>query len=96
MVKGRSPSTTVIVGWDNPLTTFFAQVWETEPGAVHYEDGDLLLWAGAAFDELPSTEALAEVLAAHVRLPDGLRHRLECDRTNAILGLPTQQEQERK
>jgi hypothetical protein len=41
--QGRDPQHTVAVGWDNPLSTFFAQV--SRP--VDDEDGPIILWFGA-------------------------------------------------
>lgn len=70
----------VIVGWDRPLDTFFAQVWDVPPHASDHEDGRLLLWAGCDLNEVESVDELARLLAQFTPIPEALRVRLEKDR----------------
>lgn len=79
-VQGRKPSIRVIVGWDRPLATYFAQVWDVPEGATHHEDGQLLLWRGTSHADVPHVENLAEVIAPFVTLPHRLAAELEADR----------------
>ena len=50
-IPARAPGLTVIVGWDNPLSTFFAQVERVQ------DDDDprdpILLWIGSAVGKSP-------------------------------------------
>jgi len=49
-IPARTPDLTVVVGWDNPLSTFFAQVERAQ------DDDDprdpILLWIGSAVGEV--------------------------------------------
>lgn len=71
-LRGREPSVCVIVGWDRPMSTFFAQVWEVPEGGTRYEDGELLLWLGTKFDEIVEVDDLAEKLKPFVTVPERL------------------------
>ena len=42
---GNRSQLRIVVGWDRPLQTYFAQVWD----GGELEAGNLLLWAGAEF-----------------------------------------------
>jgi hypothetical protein len=68
-VLGRKPSVRVIVGWDRPMSTFFAQVWDVPESARHHEEGKLLLWLGTSFHEAETIDELAETLRPFVPLP---------------------------
>ena len=57
--KGRDPRHTIVIGWDNPLETFFAQVWDGEPG----DDYGVELWIGCEIGEIEDVEELAEIVA---------------------------------
>lgn len=41
--QGRQPNQSVVVGWDNPLQTYFAQVYDSNVD----EDENPVLWLGA-------------------------------------------------
>ncbi len=79
-LAGRRKSVTVVLGWDNPLSTFYAQVWDVPDGVTDIEAGRLLLWAGCSLDEVDRVEYLAELLRPYACLPDTLLERLERDR----------------
>jgi hypothetical protein len=66
-IPGRTPELEVVVGWDNPLQTFFTQV--LPPGD---EDDDILLWLGTNWGEHPTPESLVAPLAPYARLDAGL------------------------
>src|SRR5262249_19256535 len=44
-VPAQDPDRTVIVGWDNPLMTFFAQVFDP---SIEDDEEACLLWIGTA------------------------------------------------
>jgi hypothetical protein len=69
---------TVVVGWDNPLSTFFAQV-------ERIQDADdprdpILLWIGSLLGEVTRAEQLADPLAPYAELTPELIERLRADR----------------
>lgn len=64
----------IIVGWDNPLMTFFVQVWDET------EDEDApVLWVGAKPGEVRSVEALSECVRPYGEIPDAILNRLRFD-----------------
>jgi hypothetical protein len=64
----------IVVGWDNPLETFFVQVWDESA-----DEDDPVLWAGARPGEVASVEALAELVRPYGEVPDELLGRLRED-----------------
>ncbi|MFE3452436.1 hypothetical protein ACFXJ8_26280 [Nonomuraea sp. NPDC059194] len=63
-----SPSNRVTtVGWDAPLTTFFAMAFDRTPDPIddEYEDEIEVFWIGAMPGELPTVEALEAALKVH-------------------------------
>lgn len=64
-----------ILGWDNPLQTFFVQVWEDS------DQDDPVLWAGTSPDEVASVETLAELMRPYGKIPAQVRTQLrdDCD-----------------
>ena len=77
-IPARAPDLTVVVGWDNPLSTFFAQVERIQ------EDDDrrdpILLWIGSELGEIAQAEQLAGPLARYAELTPELIERLRADR----------------
>jgi hypothetical protein len=47
----QDPRLTVVVGWDNPLATFFAQVCDP---SIEDEDEACVLWLGTAPQVMPT------------------------------------------
>jgi hypothetical protein len=72
---GQRPGLSIVVGWDNPLGTYFAQVWEGGGAAK----GDLRLWVGAGLDRVLTVEALAGLLAPYGNIPGRVVARLKED-----------------
>jgi hypothetical protein len=63
-----------VVGWDNPLETFFVQVWDRSS-----ESDDPLLWAGAKPGEVATVEALVALVRHYGEIPDELLMQLRED-----------------
>jgi len=69
---GSQPHLRIVVGWDRPLQTYFAQVWD----GGKLEQGNLLLWAGAGAEPVPTVEDLAELLAPFGAIPADVASQL--------------------
>jgi len=54
-IPTQDPRLTVIVGWDNPLATFFSQVFDP---SIEDDDEAELLWIGTAPEAIPTVAAL--------------------------------------
>jgi hypothetical protein len=78
---GRA-GTTVAIGWDRPLGSFFVQV--TKPHPEEEGETDMLVWLGTIFGELPTAAAAIAVAASHADLPDTLGATLETDRLKTV------------
>jgi hypothetical protein len=69
---------TVVVGWDNPLSTFFAEV-----NRVQDKDDardPVLLWIGTSEGEVPLAEELVTPLAPFAELTPEAVEQLRTDR----------------
>jgi len=78
----------VIVGWDHPLCTLFAQVFA--PSIA--EDADAcLLWIGTAPGAIPTVAALQAQLAGWAAIPPTLLDCLIRDQQAATPPTPLQQ-----
>ena len=77
-IPARTSHLTVVVGWDNPLTTFFAHVERIQ------DDDDrrdpILLWIGSEVGEVAQAEQLAGPLASYAELTSELVEQLRADR----------------
>jgi hypothetical protein len=73
--EGNRPEFSIVVGWDNPLGSYFAQVWD----GGELEEGNLRLWVGAGADKVPTVEALAGLVASYGIIPAEVLARLEAD-----------------
>ena len=74
--------TTVAIGWDRPLGTFFIHV--TKPHPEEEGETDTLVWLGTIFGELPTAAAAIAVAASYADLPDTLGATLETDRLKTV------------
>src|SRR3989454_12059735 len=86
-IPAQDPRLTVIVGWDNPLATFFAQVFDP---ALEDDDEADLLWIGAAPHEIPTVAALQAQLAGWATLPAALVAQLTREQQAATPPTPLQ------
>ena len=81
LASGRGRHWRIVVGWDTPLRTFFAQVWEQyvdeSPGLEDREE--LELWLGLETGEIDDIEELEELVEPYGPIPDRIRDALERD-----------------
>ena len=76
-VPAKRPGTSVIVGWDNPMMTFFAQVLDEQAD----EAADpILLWLGTQPGEVTRPEDLVHPLAPFAELTAPQLEQLRNDR----------------
>lgn len=82
----HAPGVEVVVGWDPPLATFFAQVIRQGPAAAadDEEDDDVLLWVGTAPGDIAEPEGLRGPLAPWAELDDATVAALRADRAAAV------------
>ena len=77
-IAARKPGLDVVVGWDNPMRTFFAQVDRQQ------EDDDsrdpIILWLGSSPREVLRPEDLVAPLAQYAELTDADLEELRADR----------------
>ncbi len=86
-VPTQHPGLTVIVGWDNPLMTFFAQVFDP---SIEDDEAACLLWIGTTPEAIPTVAALQAQLAGWAALPPDLVDRLTRDQQTATPPTPLQ------
>jgi hypothetical protein len=86
-IPAQNPALTVVVGWDNPLQTLFAQVFD--PSIEDEEEADLL-WIGTALQEITTVAALQAQLAGWATIPPTIVDRLLRDQQAATPPTPLQ------
>ena len=86
-VPAQDPRLTVIVGWDNPLQTFFAQVFDP---LIEEDDEAYRLWIGTALQEIPTVAALQAQLAGWATIPADIVEHLARDQHAATPPTPLQ------
>jgi len=86
-VPAQDPGLTVIVGWDTPLTTFFAEVFDP---SIEEDDVAYLLWIGTDPQALPTVAALQAQLAGWTTIPADIVDRLTRDQQAATPPTPLQ------
>jgi hypothetical protein len=87
-IPARDPSLSIVVGWDNPLVTFFAQVVRAED-PDRAEDDLIILWVGTEPREVITVEDLARHLAPYAELPVDVADQLRRDRAAKLGQAPT-------
>ncbi|MGA5643275.1 hypothetical protein ACPCTN_31615 [Streptomyces cinereoruber] len=75
---GTPAGRTVRVGWDAPLASYFATVWD-EPDDEAAE-ADHLVFAGAAPYDISDPTTVLELVTPYAVIPEDLRERLLADR----------------
>lgn len=78
---GRA-GTTVAIGWDRPLRTFFVQV--SKPHPTKAGESKMLKWAGTDIDELATAAEAIAIAKTYADLPDTLGATLETDRLKTV------------
>jgi hypothetical protein len=74
----------VIVGWDHPLQTFFAQVIDRAREDAGFDD-KFVLWRGTGAGEIYEIDDLERVLRRHARLSADARTALYGDKDEEAL-----------
>ncbi len=65
-IPGTHPQHEVIVGWDNPLQTFFCTVHDT---SRKEDEPHLILWRGTAYAEIQTFAALQTATYNYTNIP---------------------------
>ncbi|GLK44530.1 MULTISPECIES: hypothetical protein [Novosphingobium] len=79
---GKGVASSVAIGWDRPLATFFVQVMQPHP-RIEGEEATYI-WKGAAPGELPTAAAAIAIAAEYADLPEDLGATLETDRLKTL------------
>jgi hypothetical protein len=66
-IVARDPAHKIIVGWDPPLMTFFAQVMDRRAEEAGWDD-KFLLWVGCSCQEIYEVEQLARKISKYAVL----------------------------
>ena len=86
-IPAQQPGLTVIVGWDHPLMTFFAQVFDP---SIKDDEEACLLWIGTTPEAIPTVAALQAQLTGWATIPVDIVERLTRDRHAATPPTPLQ------
>jgi len=86
-LPAQQPGLTVTVGWDNPLGTFFAQVFDP---SIEEDADACLLWIGTAPEAIPTVAALQAQLTGWATIPPTIVDRLAREQQAATPPTPLQ------
>jgi hypothetical protein len=75
---GHSGATSVALGWDRPLESFYVQVFRPDPDDEGEEAS--FIWKGTDIGELPTPASAIAIAAPWATLPDDIARTLELDR----------------
>ena len=81
------PGFAVVVGWDNPLSTFFATV--TREQNTDDDADPVVLWLGGYAGEVRTPEELVQPVAPYADLTPEVVAHLRADRATCIDSGPT-------
>lgn len=74
-------ATTVAIGWDRPLATFYAQVFRRNS---ELGEDEAFIWEGADYCELLKAEEAMAIIRPYAELPADLASNLEIDRLKTL------------
>ena len=77
-IQARQQRHEIVIGWDKPLHTYFAQVWDEDQLS-----DDPVLWVGVAFGQVPSCEQLEHLLKPYADIPEDICIQLTQDKEAA-------------
>ena len=80
-IPALRPEFTVIVGWDNPLAIYYAQVSRDDAGE---DDDPVVLWLGTEANQITSPWDLIEPLIRYVTLRVDTIEQLRSDRAACL------------
>jgi hypothetical protein len=86
-IPAQQPGLTVTVGWDNPLCTLFAQVFDP---SIEEDADACLLWIGTAPEAIPTVAALQAQLTGWATIPPAILDCLTRDQHAATPPTPLQ------
>jgi hypothetical protein len=84
-IPAKSQNHQVTVGWDNPMSTYFAIVTDETAD----EDDNVLLWLGGIDREYPRVEDMVKPLKPYADLTDDVIAILRNDRASTLDVGPT-------
>jgi hypothetical protein len=86
-ISAQDPRFTAVVGWDNPLATFFAQIFDP---SIEDDDEAYVLWIGTAPHAISTVAALQAQLAGWATIPAAIAAHLTWDQQAATPPTPLQ------
>jgi hypothetical protein len=101
-ISAIDPKHYVVVGWDSPMASFFAEVIDQtleaaiDRGEISEDDADpLILWIGATLGEIPTLEQLQRAIASFATIPNDIVEQLQSDYDQPWSPSPMQQSMRR-
>jgi hypothetical protein len=88
-IPAQDPRYEVVVGWDDPLDTFFGQVFDTTAGE---DEEACVYWEGAGYRACQTVDALQASLSPFATIPDPVVAQLRADQQHAVPRSPFQEQ----
>ena len=77
-IQSFDPRFEIVVGWDWPMRTYFAQVLDNKN--PEDDENRPRVWIGTSFDEIQTPEELRAPIATYGNIPDDIIQALRDDR----------------
>lgn len=89
IITGYDPRYSIALGWDAPMTTFFAQISDL---TIDEEESDpIVLWVGDTDMAIPTINQLQAAIAPYAILPPEIIEQLQADYDQTWTPSPLQQ-----
>ena len=82
-IRARDPNHKVIVGWDHPLLTYFAQVIDRKKEDVG-DDDKFVLWIGTSPHEIYEIDDLRREIRPYAYFPEDIAAKLYGDKDGGL------------
>ncbi len=76
IVQARDKKYEIVLGWDSPLNTYFAQVYDR---SIEDEDDQLILWEAGTPKPIHDLEQLTRIVWKYAVVPQDILTRLYRD-----------------
>lgn len=77
ILPGKKHNHQIVVGFDNPLQTYFAQVEELQEDLN--KDPKILVWVGTSYEEIADVEKICNCVSEYGNVPEYVKTRLKED-----------------
>lgn len=76
----RPEITSIVIGWDRPLQSFFVQIHEQQPQDL---EPVIIVWEGTSYGAIPTPHGAIAIVEPYAEIPPTLATDLDADKTGS-------------